>query len=154
MADSNSTDNGATANPMRRDTVVVPSNGYVVIRFRADNPGVWFFHCHIEWHLQAGLVLQIIEAPTVLQQRLRIPAQVIDQCQAQGIKTAGNANGLNSSSVTGMEAMGLFPADYFTTAGWLSLVACILSALLGLGSLIWFSHPDSSAKHAAHQEAM
>ena len=31
--------------PMRRDTILVRPNGNVVLRFRADNPGVWFFHC-------------------------------------------------------------------------------------------------------------
>jgi hypothetical protein len=45
----NSLANG-TANPVRRDTVTVPAQGWTVIRFRADNPGVWMFHCHIEWH--------------------------------------------------------------------------------------------------------
>lgn len=29
--------------------------GYTVIRFVADNPGVWFFHCHIDWHLALGM---------------------------------------------------------------------------------------------------
>jgi iron transport multicopper oxidase len=31
--------------PMKRDTVLVRPNGHVVLRFRADNPGVWIFHC-------------------------------------------------------------------------------------------------------------
>lgn len=35
--------------PMRRDTVLVQPNGYAVLRFRSDNPGIWLFHCHIEW---------------------------------------------------------------------------------------------------------
>ena len=35
--------------PMRRDTVLVRPNGHAVLRFRSDNPGVWLFHCHIEW---------------------------------------------------------------------------------------------------------
>ncbi|KAI8844847.1 multicopper oxidase-domain-containing protein [Chytridium lagenaria] len=35
---------------------------YTVIRFVADNPGVWFFHCHIEWHIQAGLAMAFVEA--------------------------------------------------------------------------------------------
>ena len=35
--------------PMRRDTVMVRPNGNLVIMFRADNPGIWLFHCHIEW---------------------------------------------------------------------------------------------------------
>jgi iron transport multicopper oxidase len=33
------------ANPMRRDTVAVPSMGSVTLRFIADNPGAWMFHC-------------------------------------------------------------------------------------------------------------
>jgi len=33
--------------PMKRDTVLAPPNGNVVIRFRADNPGLWLFHCHL-----------------------------------------------------------------------------------------------------------
>lgn len=33
--------------PMRRDTVLVHPNGNVILRFRADNPGIWLFHCHI-----------------------------------------------------------------------------------------------------------
>jgi iron transport multicopper oxidase len=35
------------ATPMKRDTVLVRPNGHIVLRFRADNPGVWLFHCHI-----------------------------------------------------------------------------------------------------------
>lgn len=50
-----------TNNPPLRDTVNVPGNGYTVIRFLADNPGAWLFHCHIEWHMPAGLVATVIE---------------------------------------------------------------------------------------------
>jgi iron transport multicopper oxidase len=24
----------------------------VTIRFQTDNPGPWFLHCHIDWHLE------------------------------------------------------------------------------------------------------
>ena len=34
-------------NPSRRDTITVPGGGSVTLRFRADNPGAWFFHCHV-----------------------------------------------------------------------------------------------------------
>ena len=34
-------------NPSRRDTITIPPSGYVVLRWRADNPGAWFFHCHV-----------------------------------------------------------------------------------------------------------
>ncbi|KAM7497218.1 hypothetical protein LguiA_021632 [Lonicera macranthoides] len=41
--------------PMERNTVGVPSGGWVAIRFLADNPGVWFMHCHLEIHTSWGL---------------------------------------------------------------------------------------------------
>lgn len=55
--------------PMRRDTVYVKPNGNMVMRFRADNPGVWFFHCHIEWHMEQGLAFTLVEAPEELKKQ-------------------------------------------------------------------------------------
>jgi iron transport multicopper oxidase len=37
----------SVTNPVRRDTVTVPATGYVILRFIADNPGVWFFHWYV-----------------------------------------------------------------------------------------------------------
>ncbi|KAM7184307.1 multicopper oxidase [Naviculisporaceae sp. PSN 640] len=48
-------------NPPRRDVVMVPKNGLVVIAFKADNPGNWLMHCHIARHAAEGLGLQILE---------------------------------------------------------------------------------------------
>ncbi|ESO96136.1 hypothetical protein LOTGIDRAFT_231844 [Lottia gigantea] len=42
-----------------KDTVTVPDGGYTVIRFHANNPGMWFFHCHIEFHVEIGMGLLI-----------------------------------------------------------------------------------------------
>ncbi len=33
------------ANPIRRDTVQIPSGASATLRVVADNPGVWLFHC-------------------------------------------------------------------------------------------------------------
>ncbi|KQK10526.1 laccase-4 [Brachypodium distachyon] len=41
--------------PVERNTVGVPAGGWVAIRFLADNPGVWFMHCHLEVHTTWGL---------------------------------------------------------------------------------------------------
>eukprot|EP00253_Pinus_taeda_P027556 PITA_27556 len=41
--------------PPQRNTVIAPMSGWVAIRFRADNPGMWFVHCHLEDHLSWGL---------------------------------------------------------------------------------------------------
>ncbi|TVU27489.1 hypothetical protein EJB05_30103 [Eragrostis curvula] len=60
--------------PPMRNTVGVPVNGWAVIRFVADNPGVWLMHCHLDVHITWGLamaflvedgvgVLQSLEAP-------------------------------------------------------------------------------------------
>nr|CAD1833061.1 unnamed protein product [Ananas comosus var. bracteatus] len=43
--------------PPMRNTVGVPVSGWAVIRFRADNPGIWFVHCHIDSHLTWGLAM-------------------------------------------------------------------------------------------------
>ncbi|KAK5644308.1 hypothetical protein RI129_005608 [Pyrocoelia pectoralis] len=47
--------------PAFKDTLTVPSNGYAVVRFRANNPGFWFFHCHFMYHMAIGMemVLQV-----------------------------------------------------------------------------------------------
>ncbi|KAK0732030.1 multicopper oxidase-domain-containing protein [Lasiosphaeris hirsuta] len=48
-------------NPPRRDVVLMPANGFIVIAFKADNPGSWLLHCHIAKHASGGLALQILE---------------------------------------------------------------------------------------------
>ncbi|XP_055883293.1 uncharacterized protein LOC106073971 [Biomphalaria glabrata] len=50
------------SNPPLKDTVVVPTGGYVVVRFKADNPGLWLVHCHIELHNTDGMALVFNEA--------------------------------------------------------------------------------------------
>ncbi|CAG9807488.1 unnamed protein product [Chironomus riparius] len=45
--------------PPMKDTIAVPNNGYVVFRFRADNPGVWMMHCHFLFHITIGMNLLI-----------------------------------------------------------------------------------------------
>ncbi|PNF18423.1 hypothetical protein B7P43_G09045 [Cryptotermes secundus] len=45
--------------PARKDTITVPSNGYAAFRFRADNPGLWFFHCHFLYHVATGMAVVI-----------------------------------------------------------------------------------------------
>lgn len=29
-----------------KDTISIPSKGYTIFRFKADNPGWWLLHCH------------------------------------------------------------------------------------------------------------
>jgi FtsP/CotA-like multicopper oxidase with cupredoxin domain len=46
--------------PVQKDTVNVPAKEELVIQWQATNPGRWFFHCHIEWHLATGMA-RVIE---------------------------------------------------------------------------------------------
>ncbi|KAJ0435321.1 putative laccase [Helianthus annuus] len=46
--------------PPYMNTIGVPVGGWAAIRFVADNPGVWFMHCHLEIHLTWGLSVALI----------------------------------------------------------------------------------------------
>ena len=50
-------------NPVWRDTVSTGSSATdnVTIRFQTDNPGPWFLHCHIDFHLNAGFAAVMAE---------------------------------------------------------------------------------------------
>ncbi|KAI0778757.1 laccase 1 [Trametes elegans] len=59
---------GSTAynydNPVFRDVVntgTPANNDNVTIRFQTDNPGPWFLHCHIDFHLEAGFAVVMAE---------------------------------------------------------------------------------------------
>ncbi|OIT03641.1 PREDICTED: laccase-12-like isoform X1 [Nicotiana attenuata] len=46
--------------PPRRNTASLPVNGWSVIRFVADNPGVWLMHCHLDVHITWGLAMSFL----------------------------------------------------------------------------------------------
>lgn len=41
-------------NPPYKDTAMLPFPGYTRLRFNANNPGFWLFHCHFDWHISIG----------------------------------------------------------------------------------------------------
>jgi len=45
--------------PCEKDTVSIHAGGHAVIQWKENNPGFWFFHCHIEWHLAMGMAVVI-----------------------------------------------------------------------------------------------
>jgi len=68
------------ANPPRRDTTILPSDGWLVLAFEANNPGAWLMHCHIAWHISEGLGVQFLEAKNQIV--LPDANQFNQQCQA------------------------------------------------------------------------
>ena len=127
--------------PMRRDTLMVRPNGNMVLRFRADNPGIWLFHCHIEWHVASGLVATMVEAPEELQKSLKVPQDHLDACARQEIATAGNAAG-NTQDFTDLKGENKPPPPIpagFTAKGIVALVFSILAAFLGMAVISWYA---------------
>lgn len=49
-------------NPPFRNTATLFPIGWTAFRFKADNPGAWAFHCHIEPHLHMGMGVVFAEA--------------------------------------------------------------------------------------------
>ena len=38
-----------------RDTLLITGNSSISVAFDANNPGLWYVHCHVLWHLAAGM---------------------------------------------------------------------------------------------------
>lgn len=38
---------------------MVPRRGFVILRFKADNPGLWMLHCHILVHQGSGMAMGV-----------------------------------------------------------------------------------------------
>ncbi|KUJ19252.1 uncharacterized protein LY89DRAFT_612848 [Mollisia scopiformis] len=68
------------ANPQRRDTQIVPAGGFLVIQFEADNPGAWPLHCHIAWHVSAGLYVTVLERPADIA-NVQVPSIMAQTCR-------------------------------------------------------------------------
>ncbi|KAK3135378.1 hypothetical protein QOZ80_5BG0418200 [Eleusine coracana subsp. coracana] len=67
--------------PVERNTVGVHAGGWVAVRFRADNPGVWFMHCHLEVHLSWGLKMAwVVQDGTQPNQKLPPPPTDLPKC--------------------------------------------------------------------------
>ncbi|MEW6418703.1 MAG: multicopper oxidase domain-containing protein [Nitrospirota bacterium] len=46
----------STGRRIKKDTLLIPAHmGSGVIEFIADNPGIWFHHCHNLYHMEAGM---------------------------------------------------------------------------------------------------
>ncbi|OBT50152.1 hypothetical protein VE04_09138 [Pseudogymnoascus sp. 24MN13] len=133
--------------PMRRDTLMVRPNGNMVLRFKADNPGVWLFHCHIEWHVDSGLIATMVEAPLEMQKTISIPEDHYEACKLAGTGTKGNAAG-NTEDLLDLTGENKPPGplpDGFTPRGIVAMTFSIVSALLGLGFITWYGLADMGA---------
>lgn len=121
-------------NPVLRDTVTLQPLSWVAIRFLADNPGAWLFHCHITAHHVMGMGFVMLVEPGVIgdpsasvefcdDQQLTVttssgnatadyPSQNSSQNSSQG-NSSGGANGKPTSSGSYHLGSGLYGTSLF-----------------------------------------
>ncbi|XBW36927.1 hypothetical protein QEN19_002506 [Hanseniaspora menglaensis] len=133
--------------PMKRDTLYVRPQSNFVIRFKANNPGVWFFHCHIEWHLTQGLALVLIEDPATVQSTLsqQLTANHISVCDSVSVPYLGNAaantndfldlageNKQHKNLPKGFTAKGIVAMTFSCLSGILGMITIAIYGLMGM----------------------
>jgi iron transport multicopper oxidase len=136
---------------MRRDVLLVRPNGHIVLRFRSDNPGVWLFHCHIEWHVDSGLIATFISSPAILQQQLagKIPTDHFSACKSLDppMPFSGNAAG-NTQNLRDLTGQNLSPKPLpsgFTARGIVALVFSCVAGILGVVVVAWYGLAEMGA---------
>lgn len=144
--------------PVKRDTVYVNGNSHFVIRFRADNPGVWLMHCHVDWHLTQGLALQFVEAPVQVRQNYKvhrtIPNSSWESCRLSGMPTRGNAaaNTKDFFNLKGENRQYKYLPEGFTLKGYILMGVSVIMAFVGMGFLSWLALSDTKEDEALYFE--
>ncbi|SCV02253.1 LAMI_0G17282g1_1 [Lachancea mirantina] len=131
--------------PMRRDTVVLEANGHVVFRFVADNPGVWMFHCHVDWHLEQGLAAVFVEAPKQLRAMEQLSDNYKQVCRNSNMALKGNAAG-DFRDWLNLENLPRQPAplpEGFTLKGFLALAVSVLIGIWGLYTIVQYGFNEN-----------
>jgi FtsP/CotA-like multicopper oxidase with cupredoxin domain len=108
-------------NPVLRDTFTLWPLGWTAIRFHADNPGVWEFHCHILSHAVMGMGLSIIYSAEDVPE----PPPGAMSCTEESLNvgdSVGGSDGGSTSAATGYQhAFGALIAVSFSAlvVGWM-----------------------------------
>ena len=84
-----------------KDTLLIPSGGYAVVYFKANNPGYWFLHCHIEVHVLKGMSAVIAEEVSMATS----PPKEMLKCGnfSLSVKEFIKARGAGNSDFTGIK---------------------------------------------------
>ncbi|KAI5474342.1 multicopper oxidase [Pseudohyphozyma bogoriensis] len=116
-------------NPMRRDTVLIPAFNWVALRFVADNPGYWAFHCHLSWHMSAGLLMQFATLPSQAA-LLTPPTLMIDQCKSA---VAEFQYGFGTGELNSLQDSIVCAPDTPPTKAFNNLASCVSLTSAGFG---------------------
>jgi len=75
----------------KKDTWRFMAHSWLVLRYVADNPGVWFFHCHVNWHVPGGMGAVFVEGADILRKRFKeVPMESQEICRTAGIIGIGS----------------------------------------------------------------
>jgi len=83
-------------NPIRRDTQLVQKAqsftvpAYIVLQFDTDNSGMWPFHCHLAWHVSAGLYMNILERTEEVYTERHVPEETRQTCRDWAVWSSNN----------------------------------------------------------------
>jgi hypothetical protein len=72
-------------NPTLRDTVTLWPLERVAVRFVANNPGTWLFHCHITAHLVMGMGFALVVSPDEIGTPSKVQAYVDNKAWKKGV---------------------------------------------------------------------
>ncbi|KAK5962616.1 ferroxidase FET3 PWA37_005055 [Arxiozyma heterogenica] len=136
--------------PMARDTIFLRPQSNFVIRFKANNPGVWIFHCHIEWHLLQGLAIVLVEDPLSIQASYsqQITQNHLEVCARSNISTKGNAAGNTEDfyDLRGESVQPKFIPSGFTKKGIIAMTFSCLAGVLGIATIVVYGMMDLDSK--------
>ncbi|WCJ44012.1 laccase 14 [Euphorbia peplus] len=66
------------------NTATLPKNGWVTIRFKTLNPGVWLWHCHLDKHLSMGMAtVMIVKNGGTPETSMKEPPPNMPQCDGE-----------------------------------------------------------------------
>ncbi|XVE83196.1 hypothetical protein DITRI_Ditri16bG0068000 [Diplodiscus trichospermus] len=68
-------------NPIMKNTVPLHPYGWTALRFKANNPGAWAFHCHIESHFFMGMGVVFAEG---IEKVGNLPSSIMGCGETQG----------------------------------------------------------------------
>ncbi|MCO5546913.1 hypothetical protein L7F22_000351 [Adiantum nelumboides] len=75
------TPNFNLVDPPSRNTVGVPSGGWAAVRFKANNPGMWFMHCHFDIHTSWGMSMAfLVKNGKGIEETLPAPPSDLPKC--------------------------------------------------------------------------
>lgn len=98
------------------------------------------------------MAVVFVEAPDIAQQRLTLPQALKDMCTAGGIPATGNAAGKEGLDLKGAPSGVTLIYDGFTAKGKGAMAACIVAALIGMATIVWYALADPTKQARVIQQ--